>query len=200
MHRNEFDCRRAPRKGSARRLTSLIAASMFVALVTNTVAADMDEAAINARAIREHHDLLNKGDWRNASLDFSEDTKNFGRPVGRAVVARILEDVWQTFPDYKLEIVQLIAQGDTVIVRCKTAGTHKGVGKLPVNGGLLVGVPPTGKHFEVETVHFYTLRDGKIVDHRGVRDDLAMMVQLGLISAPKPFDWADFARHAVDSH
>jgi hypothetical protein len=33
------------------------------------------------------------------------------------------------------------------------------------------------------------MRDGKIVDHFGARDDIGMMQQLGLLPPTKPFDW-----------
>jgi predicted ester cyclase len=46
---------------------------------------------------------------------------------------------------------------------------------------MLVGVPPTGKRFEVSHIHWYTLRDGKIVEHYANRDDLGMMRQLELL-------------------
>jgi predicted ester cyclase len=76
---------------------------------------------------------------------------------------------------------------DVVVVRCKVSGTHRGVGKLSVNGRMLVGVPPTGRRFEVSHLHWYRLREGKIVDHYGNRDDLGMMQQLGLLpSRPVP--------------
>ncbi len=201
MHRNSSHFSLTTRTGTpTRRFAILIAALALVSFGACAAAADSDVSAINARVIREHHDLLNKGDWKNAARGFAEDAKNFGRPVGRPVLTRILGDIFQTFPDFKLEIVDLVARGDTVVVRCKASGTHLGVGELPVNGGLLVGVPPTGKHFEIDTVHWYTLRDGKISDHRGVRDDLGMMVQLGIIAPPKPFDWAQFAREAAAAH
>ncbi len=45
---------------------------------------------------------------------------------------------------------------------------------------MLVGVEPTGKRFEVEHIQWYELRNGEIVDHYAARDDLGMMVQLGL--------------------
>ncbi len=48
---------------------------------------------------------------------------------------------------------------------------------------MLVGVEPTGKRFEVSHIHWYTLRDGKIVEHYANRDDLGMMRQLGLLPA-----------------
>ena len=99
----------------------------------------------------------------------------------------MLEDIHRTFPDMRLEIVDLLAAGDAVIVRCRFSGTHEGVGQLPVNGGLLVGVAPTHKHFEVQHIHWYELRAGKIVDHYATRDDIGMMQQLGLLPAPPPF-------------
>jgi predicted ester cyclase len=51
-----------------------------------------------------------------------------------------------------------------------------------MNGGMLVGVPPTGRHFEVQHIHMLQVRDGKIVEHFASRDDLGMMQQLGLIA------------------
>jgi len=94
------------------------------------------------------------------------------------------------FPDFRLDIVDLTAKDDVVVVRCRESGTHLGVQKLPVNGGLLMGVAPTHKHFEVEVMHWYIMRDGKIIDHYGARDDIGMMQQLGVLLPTKPFDWS----------
>jgi predicted ester cyclase len=146
--------------------------------------AELDVSASNAAVIRAEHDKLNRGDWQGAAELYAEDTRNHGKPVGRAGVRRVLEDIWRTFPEARLEIIDLVAVGDTVVARCKFSGTHAGVGRLPVNGGLLVGVPPTHKSFEVLHIHWYRLRDGKIVDHYATRDDLGMMQQLGLLPAP----------------
>jgi hypothetical protein len=33
-------------------------------------------------------------------------------------------------------------------------------------------------------MHFIRLRDGQLVEHRAVRDDLGLMQQLGVIAAP----------------
>jgi hypothetical protein len=35
-------------------------------------------------------------------------------------------------------------------------------------------------------MHWYKIRDGKIVDHYGARDDVGMMEQLGLLAEPQP--------------
>ena len=43
-----------------------------------------------------------------------------------------------------------------------------------------------GKRFEVLQIHWWRVKDGKIVFHRAVRDDLGMMQQLGLVHAAPP--------------
>jgi SnoaL-like polyketide cyclase. len=49
-----------------------------------------------------------------------------------------------------------------------------------------VGVEPTQKHFEIQHIHWFNLRDGKIVDHYATRDDIGMMRQLGLLPTATP--------------
>ena len=141
----------------------------------------------NNRAVAERFvKTLNSGDMDAAVECFAEDTCNFGRPVGREGVRRVLKDIQETFPDVKLEILDVVAEGDWVVERGHFSGTHRGVGRLPVNGGLLIGVPPTNKAFRVNHVHMFRMNDSKIVDHYAVRDDLGMMQQLGLLpSAPR---------------
>jgi predicted ester cyclase len=49
---------------------------------------------------------------------------------------------------------------------------------------LLVGVPPTGRSFSVQHIHWFTLASGTIAEHRATHDDIGMMIQLGLLPAP----------------
>jgi predicted ester cyclase len=102
-----------------------------------------DLAAKNAATIRRHHDVLNSGDIPAAFQFFAENTRNHGVPVGRQGVLRVLTDIHTTFPDWHMEIETLAAIGDDVILRMIVTGTHKGVGRIPVNDGLLVGVSPS---------------------------------------------------------
>jgi predicted ester cyclase len=161
----------------------LVALAIAVGCISAAIADDQDVTAINIAVIRAEHDRLNRGDWQAATEEFAQDTRNFGKPVGQVGVRNVLEDIYRTFPDWRMEIVDIAATGDSVIVRCKVSGTHRGVGKIPVNGGLLVGVAPTQKHFEVQHIHWYILHGGKIVDHYATRDDIGMMQQLGLLPA-----------------
>jgi predicted ester cyclase len=110
---------------------------------------------------------------------------NHGVKVPRERIQAILEDIRRTFPDGTTEIVDRVFDGDTMVTRSVFRGTHTGMGRLPINGGMLVGVPPTGKRVEYQSIHWYKLRDGKIIEHYAARDDLGMMRQLGLLPPPQ---------------
>jgi steroid delta-isomerase-like uncharacterized protein len=79
------------------------------------------------------------------------------------------------FPGLHLTIEDLVAEGDTVAGRVTMSGTHLGP---------FQGVPPTGRSFEQDHMHFVRFRDGKAIEHWAVRDDLGVIRQLGLIAAP----------------
>jgi predicted ester cyclase len=148
-------------------------------------------SARNAATIRRQNDSHNSGDVAATARYFAEDSRNHGFPVGRKGVERVLTDIHTTFPDWHLEIEDLAAVDDEVILRGIVTGTHLGIGKIPVNGGLLVGVPPTGKRFKAQHIHWYTLKNDLIIDHRANRDDLGMMQHLGLLPAVNRYDLPD---------
>jgi predicted ester cyclase len=79
------------------------------------------------------------------------------------------------FPDLRFEIEDLIAEGDTVAGRLTMNGTHTGP---------LMGMPPTGRAVRQAHMHFVRFRDGKAIEHWGVRDDMSMMRQMGLMPEP----------------
>jgi predicted ester cyclase len=134
----------------------------------------MTEQERNVGVIEAYHEAFNRGDLSATVAAFSDPTTNHGRSVPRARIRLVLEDIRTRFPGAKLQIEKIVAVNDQVIVRNTYSGTHLGVGSIPVDGGLLVGVPPTGKRFAVQVIHWFTL------------DDVGMMVQLGLITPPRP--------------
>ena len=80
------------------------------------------------------------------------------------------------FPDLHFAIEELVAEGDTVAGRLTMSGTHEGP---------LMDIPPTGRSVRQNHMHFVRFRDGKAIEHWGVRDDLSMMRQLGVIPSPE---------------
>ena len=135
----------------------------------------------NLEIIRRQIEKWASGDLDAIAEDFALDTRNHGEAVGRAGVRMVIEDIWRTFPDWRAEILEMLAEKDSVVVRLNVSGTHRGIGRFPVNGGMLIGVEPTGESFEVQHIHWYKMRDGEIVDHYANRDDVEMMRQLGLL-------------------
>jgi predicted ester cyclase len=85
------------------------------------------------------------------------------------------------FPDWRMELVELVAEGNTVVARFRCSGTNQGEFK---------GVPPTGRSMEVDEVYFLRVKDGKFVYFWGLEDDLTRMRQLGLISSPEHLEEA----------
>jgi predicted ester cyclase len=72
----------------------------------------------NSEFVRRHYEKLRAGDWKAAAEDYAEDAANFGRPAGREGYLRVFEDIYTTFPDWSMEIEDMAAEADNVIVRC----------------------------------------------------------------------------------
>lgn len=85
----------------------------------------------------------------------------------------VIRGVRRAAPEYHLAIHHVIAEGDLVVVHC-TASTG------PMQGEFL-GVDVTGRSAEVPQAHVLRFRDGRIVEHWGVRQDLAAMRELGVV-------------------
>jgi ketosteroid isomerase-like protein len=77
------------------------------------------------------------------------------------------------FPDYHEEVRLMIAEGEYVVVWFTITGT---------NEGNLGDSPPTGKRIEAEEIAIFRLRDGKVVEQRGIPERLLLLKQLGLLS------------------
>jgi predicted ester cyclase len=76
------------------------------------------------------------------------------------------------FPDFEMEVVELIAEGDTVVGHFRCSGTHRGE---------WLGVPATGRRFEgVDEVYIFRVDGGKLVSALGVEDNLTRLRQLGI--------------------
>jgi predicted ester cyclase len=85
---------------------------------------------------------------------------------------RWVQPFQSAFPDFEMEIVDLIAEGDRVVAHFRCSGTHRGE---------WVGVPATGRRFEqVDEIYVFTVRGGKLVSAVGVEDNLTRMRQLGI--------------------
>ncbi len=99
-------------------------------------------------------------------------------PVSPAArrVRRLFGEFRAAFPDWREEVVELVAERDTVAGRFRCSGTHLGE---------FLGEAPTGKRMEVEEVFFVRSEDGKFVDFWGLEDSMGRMRQLGVLPSKR---------------
>jgi predicted ester cyclase len=77
------------------------------------------------------------------------------------------------FPDLHYEESEIISQDNTVVFVGNVTGTHT---------GNFFFIPPTGNKISYEAVHIHKIgKEGKIVEHKAIRDDLKFMMQLGAV-------------------
>ena len=94
---------------------------------------------------------------------------------GRETAKQVFRVLRATFPDLRAEVRQVVAQGEYVVVFMTWYGTQRGE---------FLGIPPTGKSAAFQVFDMVRVVDGKITDHWGIVDQLAMLQQLGAISLP----------------
>jgi predicted ester cyclase len=78
-----------------------------------------------------------------------------------------------SFPDVRMQIVDLVAEGAKVVGRFTCSGTQRGEWR---------GHPASGRRFAgVAEVYFFELHEGRVVCAWGLEDNLSRLRQLGLL-------------------
>ena len=131
----------------------------------------MDHAA----AIRRMYDLINAGDIDGFGDALADDFVDHEELPGLAPtkdgVMAFFRMYIAAFPDLRMNPEDVIANGDKAVARVRATGTHQGE---------FMGMPPTGKHVNVQLVDIIRFGDdGLAREHWGVFDQMAMMQQLG---------------------
>ena len=79
--------------------------------------------------------------------------------------------LFKAFPDWKMTLLDMIAEGDKVAVMINYTGTH--------TGGPFMGIPPTGKKIDTKGNRIAKIVNNKVVEMKGTTED--MLQQLGVI-------------------
>lgn len=122
--------------------------------------------AINERKLEILADIL-APDFRGNILEY-EGTSNT-----REEITGMLAGVFVAFPDYHQVIHDWIVQGDKVVARWTTTGTHRG----PYNG-----IAPTGKVIHEHGIDIFQVVDGRIVAHWVELDVLGIFRQMDAVT------------------
>jgi predicted ester cyclase len=143
------------------------------------------------KAARQVIDAFNTGNVSNVSDFISERYFNVesqidpvrGQLRGPTEFIDTVKNNRIAFPDLRHNEEAIIAQDDIVVSVINVTGTHTG------NFFIL---PPTRNEISYDAVHIYRIgEDGKIVEHKAIRDDLTFLAQLGVIEPSSP-EYAPF--------
>lgn len=88
----------------------------------------------------------------------------------RGGMRQAIERVRAGLSDGEFTIHELVAEGDLVAARLTTAARQSGP---------FMGMPPSGKRYEIEELHLFRIRDGQVTEHWHQFDQMGMMRQLG---------------------
>jgi predicted ester cyclase len=99
-------------------------------------------------------------------------------PTGPESVKQTARSLLDAFGDeLRFDVEDAIAEGDKVVLRVTMRGRHVAP---------LMGSAPTGRAFAMRQVHIWRIADGKLIEHWGSRDDLGLLVQLGVVRLDAP--------------
>ena len=139
----------------------------------------MEREAMRRFAVERVEALFNRGELDRVEEFVTEDFVNHeawpGEDPGYEGFRLRLRRLRDAFPDCRMTVEDVLADGDLVAYRATVTGTHRGE---------LLGMRPTGRGFRVQHMHFLRLRDGRASEHWACRDDLGMLQQLRLLPAP----------------
>ncbi len=123
------------------------------------MATDVDRTADTARVAREYFEALGRGD--------ATAPRHFYAPGGSGEIHGVtasmapdeavgfFEELFAAFPDWRFDVLEVIAEGDRAAVRWRARGTFAGP------GGFL-GLKPTGARADIEGMDRVVVRGGRV--------------------------------------
>lgn len=122
----------------------------------------------SVEVVKGIYDALGRGDMSGVLGAMADDIRWYeaeGMPYGgvyqggEAVAQNVFGPVMQDIPNFAVVPEQFIASGDTVAVVARYRGTGK----------------DTGKELDLQVVHVYDVRDGKVVQFRQFADTVKFL-------------------------
>jgi steroid delta-isomerase-like uncharacterized protein len=139
--------------------------------------ASTPQNATNAELVRWAFEMLNHHDvaplrqfWTAETVErFPDRTCR-----GPEEIAAYFEDAFAAIPDFHMEIVSLVEQGEDIFVQWRLTGTHRGP---------LQGIAATGKSLAIDGIDHFVIRDGVVVSNFVIFDQMQHARQIGLMPA-----------------
>ena len=123
----------------------------------------------NKTVVRHLFEVINNGELDQLSDLVDEDVVDhnaviFMQPEGPGAAKEGIRLLRQGFPDLRINVEELVAEGDQVVARLTMSGT---------NTGEYRGLPaPTQQHFRSQAIVILRIADAKVTEIRGTADRL----------------------------
>lgn len=128
--------------------------------------------------VSEYFDALREQDldravamWKPGTLDHLYGFGELSAPDG---IRDYFATIFAAVPDWRFEVLDLVAEGDQVAVRWRAGGTFDGTGKFQ-------GLTPNGRPVELEGADVLTVEDGKIVSNHAYTNGMVFAQQIGAL-------------------
>jgi steroid delta-isomerase-like uncharacterized protein len=179
---NTYQTFRQKALGMTKMLALPIAALLLAACARQPITAQLPSASAQNKQLVEQifQKVFNEGDVASVdkflAADFVDHEEGApGQKDGREGLKATVLMMRTAFPDLKVTIEDVVVEGDKVAARLTMSGTQKGE---------FMGMPSTGKSFSINAMDLFRIKDGRVTDHWGVSDIMAMGTQLGMMAAP----------------
>jgi predicted ester cyclase len=134
----------------------------------------------NIKIVRQVFEAFNTGDVSRVQEFISEQYFNHESQIdplrsklrGPEEFIDTVRNLRNAFDNLHYEEQETIAAGDKVVSKVNVTGKH--------TGNFFI-IQPSGNIISYRAVHIHRIGDGKVVEHKAIRDDLSLMVQLGVV-------------------
>ena len=165
------------------RPTALSSITAVLLLAVGCAPSPTSQLDANKDLIRQFTEATNAADWEAlAEIVAGDFARHSAATAGPPVTSRdqfiqLQESFLISFPDQRVTVRQLLAEGDYVAARATYSGTNTGpMGELPA----------TGQTVESPFLAIFRIEAGQIVELWVEWDNLTMLMQLGLFPLPPP--------------
>jgi len=137
----------------------------------------MDTLELNKQLCRDYFTAFLKRDedWmrRHIAADFVRHDPGLPFQVkGPEGVLQLHDALLPAFPDMSLPLEDFVAEGEKVLVRLRVLGTHLG----PFGD-----MAASGRKIDIGVLDLFQIRDGVLIEHWALLDNLGMLKQLGAL-------------------
>lgn len=135
---------------------------LLVVLSACGCAEAVDEEELNKALILQANDeILNKGNLAIVEEVFASDYVNEGTVRGPEWISEFATSLHAAFPDLRVTVEPIVAEGDMVAWLRRHSGTHQGD---------FLGVPASGQSVTWQSLAMSQIKDGKIVEEWAVNN------------------------------